>query len=192
MIQVKTLVFAAVVLCQLGVPAWMILDREWTLRDGVPVKFRVEPLDPRDAVLGRHVRFQIPASEVTLDESPRTPSQVRAYGVLELDQEGFGRFTAVRNEPPEAGVYLGVRVRREGRTGAIQLPYDRYYLPEDVAAEAGKEQKQALRSGKVEAHVTLRVHRGDGVIEGLYVRDTPILDFLKARTGPNGDEGDMP
>ena len=192
MIQVKTLVFAAAVLCQLGVPAWMILDREWTLRDGVRVKFRVEPLDPRDAVLGRHVRFKIPASEVTLDEAAETPSQVRAYGVLELDQKGFGRFTAVRDEPPEAGVYLGVRVRREGKTGTIRLPFDRYYLPEEVVSKAGAGQKEALRSGKVEAHVTLRVHRGDGVIEGLYAQDTPVLDYLKARTGPIGEEGDMP
>ena len=192
MIQVKTLVFAAVVLCQLGVPAWMILDRERTLRDGVRVKFRVEPLDPRDAVLGRHVRFKIPASEVTLDQSAEKPSHIQAYGVLELDQEGFGRFTAVRSETPEAGIYLRVRVRREGKTGTISLPFDRYYLPEEVVSEAGTGQKEALRSGKVEAHVTLRVHRGDGVIEGLYVQDTPILDYLKARTGPIGEEGDMP
>ena len=192
MIRVKALVFAAAVLCQLGVPAWMILDRERTLRAGVQVKFRVEPLDPRDAVLGRHVRFKIPASEVTLDESAKTPSQVRSYAVLELDQEGFGRFTAVRNEPPEAGVYLRVRVRREGKTGTIRLPFDLYYLPEDVATKAGTKQKQALRSGKVDAYVTLRVHQGHGVIEGLYVHDTPILDFLKARTEPIGEEGDMP
>lgn len=182
MIRLKTLLFAGVVLCQLGVPAWMILQREWTLRDGVRVKFRVEPLDPRDEVLGRHVRFRIPASEVTLDESAETPSLVRAYGVLELDQEGFGRFTAVRNGPPEAGVYLRVQVRREGKSGTIRLPFDRYYLP-----EAGAGRKQALRSGKVDAHVALRVHRGDGVIEGLYVQDTPILDYLKARTGPNAE-----
>ncbi len=187
MIRLRTLVFAAAVLCQLGVPAWMILQREWTLRDGVRVKFRVEPLDPRDEVLGRHVRFKIPASKVTLDESAETPSLVRAYGVLELDQEGFGRFTAVRNEPPEAGVYLRVQVRREGKSGIIQLPFDRYYLPEDVASKAGAGRKQALRSGKVDAHVTLRVHRGDGVIEGFYLQDTPVLDYLKARTGPNGE-----
>lgn len=187
MIRVRMLLFAAAILCQLGVPAWMILQREWTLRDGVRVKFRVEPLDPRDEVLGRHVRFKIPASKVTLDESAETPSLVRAYGVLELDQEGFGRFTAVRNEPPEAGVYLRVRVRREGKSGTIRLPFDRYYLPEDLAWEAGAGRKQALRSGKVDAHVTLRVHRGDGVIEGLDVQDTPVLDYLKARTGPNGE-----
>ena len=89
MIQVKTLVFAAVVLCQLGVPAWMILDREWTLRDGVRVKFRVEPLDPRDAVLGRHVRFKIPASEVTLDEAAETPSEVRGLRRSGVGSEGF-------------------------------------------------------------------------------------------------------
>ena len=192
MIRVKTLVFAAAVLCQLGVPAWMILQREWTLRDGVRVKFRVEPLDPRDEVLGRHVRFKIPASKVTLDEPAEKPSLVRAYGVLELDQEGFGRFTAVRNDPPEAGAYLRVQVRREGNSGTIRLPFDRYYLPEDLASKAGTGRKQALRSGKVDAHVTLRVHRGDGVIEGFYVQDTPVLDYLKSVAGPNGEQGEMP
>lgn len=192
MIRVKTLLFAAAVLFQIGVPAWMILQREWTLRDGVRVKFRVEPLDPRDEVLGRQVRFKIPASEVTLDEPAETPSLARAYGVLELDQEGFGRFTAVRNEPPEAGVYLRVQVRREGKSGKIQLPFDRYYLPEDLASEAGAGRKQALPSGMVDAHVALRVHRGDGVIEGFYVQDTPIMDYLKSGAGPNGEQGEMP
>ena len=192
MIRVKALVFVAAVLCQLGVPAWMVLQREWTLRDGVRVKFRVEPLDPRDEVLGRHVRFKIPASKVILDEPAETPSVVRAYGVLALDREGFGRFTAVRNEPPESGVYLRVRVRREGETGTIRLPFDRYYLPEDLATVAGAGRKQALRSGKVDAHVALRVDGGDGVIEGLYVRNTPILDYLRSGAGPNGEQGEMP
>ena len=192
MIQVRTLMFTAVVLGQLAVPAWMILDRERTLRDGVRVKFRVEPLDPRDAVLGRHVRFEIPDLEVPLDESVQRPSQVWAYAVLELDPEGFGRVIAVREETPESGVYLRAPVRRKGKSGAIRLPFDRYYLPEDVASEDVAGRKQALHSGKVDAHVTLRVHGGDGVIEGLYVRDTPILDYLKARTGPNGEQGGKP
>ncbi len=85
MMQFRTLVFALAVFCQLGVPAWMILDREWTLRDGVRVKFRVEPMDPGSAVLGRHVRFKIPSSEVALDESVERPSVV-----LGLRRPGFG------------------------------------------------------------------------------------------------------
>ncbi len=192
MMQFRTLVFALAVFCQLGVPAWMILDREWTLRDGVRVKFRVESMDPGSAVLGRHVRFKIPSSEVALDESVERPSVVWAYGVLDLDQEGFGRFTSVRDEPPESGVYLRVRVRREGKTGSIQLPFDRFYLPEDVASETDTRRGHPIRSGKRDAYVTLRLHRGDGVVEDFYVRDTPILDYFKAPPEPDGTKGDVP
>ena len=185
MIQVRTLVFVVTVLCQLGVPAWMILQREWTLRDGVGVKFKVEPLDPKDAVLGRHVRFKIPASEVTLDEPADRPSRVRTYAVMELDQEGFGHFKAVRDEPPETGVYLGVWVRRDGKTGTIEVPFDRFYLPEDVAPGDGKAAWGTGGSANEDAHVLLRVHKGFGVVENLYVRDIPILDYLEAQREPH-------
>jgi len=184
MIQAGRLVFAVMVLCQLGVPAWMILNREWTLRDGVRVKFNVEPVDPRDAVLGRSVRFRIPASEVPLDEPVQRPSRVWAYALLELDQEGFARFTAVRDDPPDTGVYLRVWVRQDGKTGTIELPFDRYYVPEDLAAGAGKAAGGTHGSGEKEAHVLLRVHEGFGVVENLYVQDTPILEYLKAPPEP--------
>lgn len=192
MIQVRTLVFAAAVLCQLGVPAWMIVHREWTLRDGVRVKFQVEPVDSEDAILGRHVRFKIPASQVTLDGSADRPSRVRSYAVMELDPEGFGHFKAVRDEPPEAGVYLEVWVGRDGKTGTIEVPFDRFYLPEDVAPGAAKGAWGAGGSADEDAYVLLRVHNGFGVVENLYVQDIPILDYLKGRTEPNGEEGDMP
>ena len=192
MIQVRTLVFAAAVLCQLGVPAWMIVHREWTLRDGVRVKFHVEPVDPEDAILGRHVRFKIPASEVTLDEPVDRPSTVRSYAVMEVDPEGFGHFKAVRDEPPETGVYLEVRVGRDGKTGTIEVPFDRFYLPEDVAPGAGKAASVTSGSASEDSYVLLRVHKGFGVVENLYVQDIPILDYLKGRTEPNREEGDMP
>ena len=192
MIQLRTLVFALVVLCQLGVPAWMILHREWTLRDGVRVKFKVEPMDPKDAVLGRSVRFRIPSSEVTLDEPVQRPSQVWAYALLEVDPEGFGRFAAVRDDPPEAGVYLRVRVRRSGKKGAIQLPFDRFYLPEDLVADTEEAAGSTLGSGIKEAQVLLRVHEGFGVVEDLYVQDTPILDYLKVPPEPQMKEGETP
>ena len=192
MIQLRTLAFALVVLCQLGVPAWMILHREWTLRDGVGVKFKVEPMDPEDAILGRSVRFRIPSSEVPLDEPVQRPSQVWAYALLEVDQEGFGRFAAIRDDPPEAGAYLRVRVRRTGKKGAIQLPYDRFYLPEDLAAGTGRATGSTLGSGMKEAHVLLRVHEGFGVVEDLYVEDTPVLDYLKTAPEPQMKKGDTP
>ena len=192
MIRIRRLLFAGAVLCQLAAPAWMILQREWTLRDGVGVKFKVEPLDPKDAVLGRHVRFRIPASEVVLDEAVDRPSMVRSYAVVEMDGEGFGHFGAFREEPPETGVYLGVWVRRSGKKGAIEAPFDRFYLPEDLAPEAGKAAWDAGGSGKEEAHVLLRVHEGFGVVENLYVGDIPVLDYLKAHRELKPEPGDTP
>lgn len=184
MIRVRTLVFAVTVLCQLGVPAWMILHREWTLRDGAGVKFGVEPLNLRGAVLGRTVSFRIPASEVPLDEAVQQPSEAWAYALLELDPDGFGRFAALRDEPPVDGDYLRVWVRRVGKMGTIQLPFDRFYLPEDLAAGAERATGGTRGSGKKEAYVLLRVHEGFGVVEDLYVQDTPILDYLKNAPEP--------
>ena len=192
MSQFRTLAFTLVVLCQLGVPAWMILHREGTLRDGVRVKFKVEPMDPEDAVLGRSVRFRIPSSEVTLDDPVRRPSQVWAYALLEVDPEGFGHFSAIRDDAPEAGVYLRVQVRRNEKKGAIQLPFDRFYLPEDVVAGTEKAAGSTLGSGMKEAHVLLRIHEGFGVVEDLYVQDTPILDYLKVPPEPQMKEGETP
>jgi hypothetical protein len=66
----------------------------------------------------------------------------------------------------------------------VALPFDRYYLPEDLAPAA----EQAYRTlasrepGPTRAWVDVRVRDGHAVLEELYLDGVPVREVLAAAT----------
>jgi uncharacterized membrane-anchored protein len=63
-LQFALMLFAVLSFFQLGMPVWMIANREMTLRDGKQFRFRVAPVDPYDAFRGRFVALQLSPNTV--------------------------------------------------------------------------------------------------------------------------------
>jgi uncharacterized membrane-anchored protein len=189
----RAALFVAVALAQLAVPAWMIHGHERTLTHGETFEFEVRPVDPYDPFRGRYVRLALSPDRMPLPEETggwRMPERDElVYVVLGRDEDGLATFEAVSAEPPDADAYLAVHAWRgadfppEGETPRpalyIELPFDRYYLNEELAPEAERLvwPRRDTAPGEeetVRARLEVRVYRGRGVPTALLIDGRPV------------------
>lgn len=173
------MIFAAVAVLQLAVPASMILKREQTLAHGRAFKFRTAPVDPYDAFRGRFVALRFDQQTVGLPPDHDFRRNEKIFAQIAEDAEGFAFFSDLRRDCPEAAPYLRTTIRHVSGTNAhLRLPFDRFYMEESEAPEAERlYQQNSVRSNR-NAFVQIRVAQGFGVIEDLYVDNVPIRECL--------------
>lgn len=173
------LFFVVIVLAQLAVPGWMIVRRELVLEQGVPYRFRAAPVDPYDPFRGKYVRLRLDAASAPITKGETYRSGEKVYALLENDAEGYVRVAGLSRDCPEVGDYLKVRVGYQ-QTDQVQLrlPFDRYYAEESVAPEIERAYGQHSRREERDAFILVRVRKGFGVIEELYIEGVPVMDFL--------------
>ncbi|MCX6996229.1 MAG: GDYXXLXY domain-containing protein [Kiritimatiellaeota bacterium] len=180
--------FALVVAAQLAVPAWMIVEREWTLRDGQVFKFKTRPIDPSDAFRGRYVWLGLEPNPVKVpDVSPWSYHQ-KAFAVLAADTNGFAIVERLAREAPAGQAAVPVRVSwTDTKKGEVHINWtglDRLYMTEKKAPAAEDAYHAHSRRTNSTCHVTVRVRGTRAVIENLFIENQPIHDWLK--THPAG------
>lgn len=175
--KLRLLIFLAVALAQISVPASMIWKRQQILREGRVWKFRTAPVDPVDALRGRYLSLRFAAERFSRADSLPYGSTALFVSVKE-DAEGFAVVDEVSLEPrhgdnvirAEPGGFFDERQH-------LRFHFDRFWVNEGdaVAAEA------AYRThGKDDGYVTVRVGRGDAAIEELYLAGQPLREYLRA------------
>jgi len=179
--RLSLVVFAVLLLVQWWVPFSMIRQHEQTLSQGELWQFRSALVDPYDPFRGRYVTINVEAGEgIAAEDFDHTQT---AYVALERDEDGYARYGAVTNAPPESGAYL----RADGtsypapdtRAVWIQFPLDRYYMNEHIAPEAERVYRDASRDEEREASLDVRIRDGHAVIEQLYIDGIPVEDYVR-------------
>lgn len=178
------LFFVLLFAVQLAVPFWLIGSRELTLHFGERLLFRVEPVDPYDAFRGRYVRLGMVENSWI---GPGATNFIQGEPIaisFTNDASGFAKVSKVGRKP--AG-----KLWVNGKAGYIQAenfltldyPFDAFYMDEILAPKA----EAALRrnwsgdeSRTVNAHIAVRLWRGQAVIENLFLNGKPAADFLRA------------
>jgi uncharacterized membrane-anchored protein len=175
--------FIGLAVVQLAIAAGAIIRSEIALRTGEVYRFRLQPVDPVDAFRGRYVNLRFAVERAPVREGlPHLPQQ-RIYVPLEIDDEGFAVFGPADLEPPAKGGFLrllsGVDHNDDdgNRVVSLALPFRRYYMNEKLAKEVDR---SLWRRGGRSAWVAVRVWKGTGVIEDLYVDGLPVRDWLAA------------
>ena len=178
-------VFGIAVLLQLAVPASMILRRERVLAQGQAFKFRTAPVDPYDAFRGRFVALGFDQNSVTVPADHDFVRGQKVYALLAEDAEGFATFSDLRRSRPDSEPYLTTKIQHvSGTTAYLRLPFDRFYMDENEAPDAERAYRQnSVRSNR-NAYVQVRIEKGFGVIEDLYVDGTPIRNYLGQNPAP--------
>lgn len=176
--------FVAVAAIQLATPVMQIWKHEDILRTGTPYKFRTAPVDPYDAFRGRYVALNYADTQAPERSGDHLKYRQPAYVTLEKDEAGFARFTELSAEPPANGDYLRVEYAyREGtnQTARFTLPFDKFFMQETQAprAERAYWEHGNRRDQTNETYVVVRIKAGRGVIEDLFIKDTPIRQFLE-------------
>jgi uncharacterized membrane-anchored protein len=171
--------FCLVAAAQLAVPGWLIAEREWVLRTGETFRFRTAPVDPYDAFRGRYVALGFEAAEVAVDPAAAYRRGQTVYARLGTGSDEFAVVARVSLDRPQTGTYVRAKIQRVSRGRVrLRLPFDRYYMDENLAPEAESVYRRRTRREQRDAYALVRVRRGIGVIEELYVGGRPIRDVL--------------
>jgi uncharacterized membrane-anchored protein len=176
--------FATLALIQIGVPLYMIARREATLRNGAQYKFRTAPVDPADPFRGRYVALRMEQQDVPVPKGSDYRRGERVYATLAPQPDGFTRIDGVSRSRPDGPAFIKTRVRypntwSTNSSVSLDLPFDRYYMNEKCAPEAEKAYWDNSRRTNQNAYVTVRVRNGSAVLEGLYIGDKTIEEFIR-------------
>lgn len=179
--------FVALCVIQWAVPASMIVKRESALQRGDVYKFKTAPVDPYDAFRGRYVALNYEQSRFN---GSRSASDLRrgqmVYAILKENDEGFAVFKDLVGDRPDEEPYLAVRIGWINRSNpdeiTLSLPFDRFYMDEFSAPEAERQFFRANRErDERPSYVQVRVRKGFGVIEDLFVDGQSIREWLAAQ-----------
>ncbi len=174
---------AVVVVLQLAVPAWMILERERTLREGQVFKFKTRPVDPADAFRGRYVFLSLEPDAVKVPDAGAWRYGQKAFAVLGTGTDGFVLVKRLERTRPAGESALQVRVSwADNLAGSLHINWqglDRYYMTEKKAPAAETAYREHSRRTNQDCAITVRVLGSVGVIENLFIEDQPIQAWLK-------------
>lgn len=197
--------FAVTALAQLAVPAHLIRRQQTTLAHGTEYRFRTAPVDPADPFRGRYVALDFEAACADTGYEPHWPVQERKwFARLARDAEGYARIEGLSRERPAAGDYIQVRSRGWSCVNGqerLELPFNRYYLPEEMAPQAEAAYLASNRRAqaasqvqvpdgeppehRVPAYATVRVRDGHAAFEELYLDGLPLREFLAREAAPD-------
>lgn len=180
--QLLWALFGVLCVVQVVVIALGIMRYERILKEGEVFYFKVLPLDPYDPFRGRYVTLRFEnANKAPLAEGETLEEQIKGYALLEHHEKG-DRIKEIHFKKPVQGDFLEVNVysttyakKGDSNTVYFSLPFDRFYMREDIAPKAEKVLR--IRSG-VSVKAKLRVQDGKGVIEDLMVEQTPLSQFV--------------
>ncbi|MBL0128764.1 MAG: GDYXXLXY domain-containing protein [Flavobacteriales bacterium] len=190
----STVIFLAVALAQLGVPAWMIVQHERVLHEGEVFKFRTAPIDPRDPFRGEYVILNFDASSGSWPDPHPIPDhmtdqipygQQRSFALLSVsDTSGYAIITGLVAEEPTSGAYI--TVTHYGDLGSmverVELPFERFYLQEGDGATTESMMMAEMVDGEIRqplpAFALVRVFHGRAVIEDLIIGGRSIHEWL--------------
>ena len=177
--------FVCLALLQLAVPASMIINHELALEYGRQYRFRTAPIDPADPFRGRFVALSFPDETVPRPDKMTLTSGRQVYASITEDTAGFAHLTAVSLTRPEGDAAIRVEVGYVTEDAVhLRLPFDRYYTAEHIAPEAERAYQQHSRRVNPEAYVTVRVRKGQAVLEELYIAGLPLREFLDKELMP--------
>jgi len=191
--KVVFVLYVVLVTVQLAVPIGQIRTHEDILRTGAVYKFHTAPVDPYDAFRGRYVELSYADTVAAVRKGEDLENSSAAYVSLSRDADGFAQFGELSAYPPDRGDYLRVTYQRidrdRGDVAHFSVPFDWFFMEETQAPLAEDAyRKYAGRRGRddVAAHVSVRVKNGRGVIEDLYINNTPIREFLQQTADSSG------
>lgn len=181
--RILALVFLAVALVQVALPASRIWQYEKTLREGNVFKFKTEPVDPYDAFRGRYVSLRFDAGSAAWTGKDKVEHGTTVFVRVENGPDGFAKFGEATLTPPGSGDYLQAHSAYGSTEGQIriELPFDRFYMEERIAPDAERVYREHTRRGSArDAYAMVRIRNGLGVIEQVFIADKTLAEAAKA------------
>lgn len=196
------LIIALGIVAQFGLLSTIIIRRELTLRSGEVCRFETAPVDPFDAFRGQYVQLSYKALSSGVLSDRSFTAKTWCYLLLTTDTNGYQIVSSITDSKPTSGTFIRTRVRysyedhiekptpdnkyHREPTGKwkvyLNLPFDRYYMPEKLAPQAETAYRAANRVSRKEKQAVARVRiwRGMVVIEDIEIDGKPIREVIQA------------
>lgn len=179
--------FFVVMFLYLAYPAYLIATHENILTTGEVYRFKPQPVDPYDAFRGKYIVLSYEQNSLQYPDAMNTfDFNSRAYLKVETDAQGFAKITDAYTTAPDFSNYIEVQINyTDSNVVYFNLPFTRYYMNEDYALAAEKAYNDMVGlqnredSTSVAAYVDVRIKDGVGIIEELYLKGKPIMEYLK-------------
>lgn len=185
--KMKIVLFIGMVILQLAVPVSMIQDHQTTLKEGQPFKFKAAPVDPYDPFIGRYLSINIEERQVQVEDTSKYQAGRSVYVTLENDAQGYAKISGLSFDRPTNPSYFKTKIAytedpsvRSGKV-YLQIPFDRYYMPEAQALVSEKELNTLFKENTNDVYVTVRMNKGNAVMEKVYISGRSIEDYLKEK-----------
>lgn len=184
--SIRRALLGLVLVAQLAVPASLVIKHEQTRRQGAEWRFQTAPVDPADPFRGKYVRlgYAVQREPIPFADSGMVymaPGR-RVYAELARGDDGFARLVRLHEHRPERVEYLDVLIAARFRedtppsSAFVQIPFDRYYLPEERAPMVEQEYREASRVAQENTWVEVRVRDGHAAVVGLVLNGTPVSE----------------
>lgn len=171
------LLFIAIAVIQLFTVLYMVWQWEDILQTGQRYYWATAPVDPYDAFKGRYIDLRFKAASGPPYDNASFNYGQTAYALIGSNGDGQAVITGICANKPAGSPYIKVKVSyTENGTVHVELPFKRYYLPENLAAPAEAAYRESAGKTGVAA---VRIKDGYGVIEELYLGDKTLTDYLK-------------
>jgi uncharacterized membrane-anchored protein len=169
--------FIVVAVIQLSTVLYMAWHWEDILQTGQRFDWVTAPVDPYDAFKGRYIDLGFKESSGPAIDNAKLAYGQNAYAVVGKNIDGKAFITGISAKQPEGKPYIKVKVTyTEGAKVHVDLPFKRYYLPEDLAAPAETAYRESAGKTGVAA---IRLKDGYGVVEELYIGDKTLEEYLR-------------
>ncbi|WP_299104935.1 GDYXXLXY domain-containing protein [uncultured Winogradskyella sp.] len=178
------LIFIAVVIIQLLVPAKMIYNKEDVLNSGTVYKFKTQPIDPNDPFRGKYVtlRYEL-SSAKSIDSTIQRNDKVIIY--LEKDSLGYAKVKSLsKTKHNTSRDFIEVEVEYydyHSTEVRFNLPFDRYYMEESKAKPAEDIYRKFNRRNDSinETYALVAIKNGDAVLKDVFINDKSIHYYIE-------------
>lgn len=178
------LIFIAVVIIQLFVPAKMIYEKEDVLKSGTVYKFKTQPIDPNDPFRGKYVTLRYELSSArSVDSTIQRDDKVLIY--LEKDSLDYATVKSVsKTKDNTSNDFIEVEVDYydfHSTEVRFSLPFDRYYMEEFKAKPAEDiYSKYNRRNDSInKTYALVAIKNGDAVLKDVFINDKSIHYYIE-------------
>jgi uncharacterized membrane-anchored protein len=176
--------FALVVLAQLFVPFQMIFKQEDIIKTGTEFKFQTAPIDPYDAFRGKYITLFFKEREITVKNAEKYTNGETIFATINTDKNGFAKISSIsKTKPKNTDSYLKLKVgfALNNDKIAIDLPFNRFYMNENIASKAEKIYREFSIKKKNETYALVAIKNGEAVIKDVRINDVSIKDLANKK-----------
>lgn len=178
----KIIALAALFIIILSIPLYLIISNENHLSNTeFQYKFRrIYPVDPYDPMRGRYITLHLFQTGIPVLDGDSLKRGDEVHVVVDRDSLGWAYFKNAQKSIPDVPNYFTTKVTSFWNDGvSVQIPFERYYLNEELAPAAEKEYNSLVRQRDSTLYLVVTIKDGKALSNNLYYKEELFIDYLK-------------